>query len=78
MQGSIPLLPHVYHFVQDVKEAGGAWKLVVHQVDEVVAVCDVLDHVPGLRRLLVQLAPLLTPQAKRLVLRENMKDANLC
>ena len=56
------------HLADDVEEAGLLGVVVVDEVHQVVVVKDVLDDALGRRAVVVQLAPLLAPQLKRLVL----------
>lgn len=54
--------------IHNLPEAIFEWEVIVHQVDQVVVVMDVLDdHARG-RLLFIELGPLLDPQRKGLVL----------
>lgn len=62
---SVQQLKGVLH---DLPEAVVEGEVVVHQVNQVVVVVDVLDNHAGGRFLFVQLGPLFDPQGKGLVL----------
>lgn len=54
--------------IHNLPEAVLKWEVIVHQVDQIIIVVDVLDdHARG-RLLFVELGPLLNPQSKGLIL----------
>lgn len=66
-RGRSAIFPHFEHLVQHLKETGGLRELVVHQVDQQVAIGDVLDQLARGRGGFIEFPPLLPPQPEGLI-----------